>query len=133
MEEARSAYKKLKEDYDFLQEDYSNQQNIANDIRSEATNLLSEIKNISIRNDELIVENKRLKESAGANWEEAGNSVGVIDQGSITAYQHAVDELLLAARSDTPTNVLVAMKSIVITRKNITEDTENFEVLFKKK
>lgn len=112
-----------------MQEDYSNQQNIANDIRSEATNLLSEIKNISIRNDELIEENKVLKASSGANMasEESINAVGVIDQGSITAYQHAVDELLLAARSDTPTNVLVAMKSIVITCKNITEDTENFE------
>jgi hypothetical protein len=78
----------------------------------------------------LIEENKLLKArpSSTGKVEEHAKVVGVIDQGSITAYQHAVDELLLAARSDTPTNVLVAMKSIVITCKNITEDTENFEV-----
>ncbi|KAL3897860.1 MAG: hypothetical protein SGCHY_003132 [Lobulomycetales sp.] len=141
LEEIESAYKKLKEDYDFLQEDYTNQQNIANDIRSEATSLLSEIKNISLRNDELMQENKRLRAESASNPTGPGESsaysdtggtptasvVGVIDQASITAYQHAVDELLQAARSDTPTNVLVAMKSIVITCKNITEDTEYFE------
>ena len=121
-------YKKLQQDYAFLQEDYTNQQTIANDIRLEATNLLAEIKSISLRNDELSEENKRLKESSGSSGAAYDNSTGVIDQGSITAYQHAVDELLVAARSDTPKSVLVAMKSIVITCKNITEDTENFEV-----
>ncbi|KAJ3015900.1 component of the polarisome [Thoreauomyces humboldtii] len=52
---------------------------------------------------------------------------GVIDRNRISAYQSAVDDLLRAARSDIPTSVLVAMKSIVIACKNITEDTEDFE------
>ncbi|KAJ3044724.1 component of the polarisome [Rhizophlyctis rosea] len=57
----------------------------------------------------------------------AGDEDGIIDRSRVTAYQNAVGELLQAARSDTPTSVLVAMKGIVIACKNITEDTEAFE------
>ncbi|KAJ3043364.1 component of the polarisome, partial [Rhizophlyctis rosea] len=56
-----------------------------------------------------------------------GDEDGIIDRARVTAYQNAVGELLQAARSDTPTSVLVAMKGIVIACKNITEDTEAFE------
>lgn len=84
--------------------------------------MLQEIKAISQRNDELVEENKRLRMA------DRYDDIGVIDQNTVASYQQAVDELLRSARSDTPTSVLVAMKAIVIACKNITEDTENFEV-----
>ncbi|KAJ3290305.1 component of the polarisome [Borealophlyctis nickersoniae] len=147
-------HKKLKRDFDSLQDDYNNQQQIANDIRSEATNLLEEIRNLSRKNEELNAEKERdaqtirdLKEqlarakgqelqSAAYGGgrdrnmdasEEVGDDEGIIDRSRVAAYQNAVEELLQAARSDTPTSVLVAMKAIVIACKNITEDTENYE------
>jgi len=44
-------------------------------------------------------------------------------------YKEAVNELLLASKSDNPADVLVAMKSIVITCKNITEESDEYERL----
>ncbi|KAI9094657.1 hypothetical protein DFS34DRAFT_582702 [Phlyctochytrium arcticum] len=143
-------YTKLKEDFESLQDDYNNQQQIANDIRSEATNLLDEIKSLSRKNEELLAERekdrasiKQLREETrqrrmGDGQRDSPNidfgrddlgidDDGVIDRSRVAAYQTAVDDLLRAARSDVPTSVLVAMKSIVIACKNITEDTENFE------
>ncbi|KAJ3213298.1 component of the polarisome, partial [Clydaea vesicula] len=137
-QELNSEHKKLKEEYENLQDDYSNQQNIANDIRTEATNLLEEIKALSRRNDELMEENKNLKlqsdEKGGYskdkplyNEKNQEQYRDILNQETVASYQAAVGELLRAARSDTPTSVLVAMKSIVIACKDITEDTEAFE------
>jgi len=42
-------------------------------------------------------------------------------------YKEAVNELLKASKSDNPADVLVAMKSIVITCKNITEESDEYE------
>ncbi|ORX47905.1 hypothetical protein BCR36DRAFT_398356 [Piromyces finnis] len=44
-------------------------------------------------------------------------------------YKEAVNELLSASKSDNPADVLVAMKSIVITCKNITEESDEYERL----
>jgi len=44
-------------------------------------------------------------------------------------YREAVNELLEASRSENPADVLVAMKSIVITCKNITEESDEYERL----
>ncbi|KAK9767576.1 component of the polarisome [Basidiobolus ranarum] len=55
------------------------------------------------------------------------HSHGVIEVEKVTSYQVAVDDLLCAARSDTPTGVLMAMKSIVITCKALTESVEKHE------
>jgi len=52
---------------------------------------------------------------------------GVINEDRINAYEDAVNNLLDAKESEKPTNVLVAMKAIVISCKTITEDIENFE------
>lgn len=52
---------------------------------------------------------------------------GAIDEGKTTSYKDAVDGLKRAARSDNPTEVLIAMKSIVIACKSITEDVEIYE------
>lgn len=52
---------------------------------------------------------------------------GVLDRSRVASYQAAVDDLLNAARSDASTDVLVAMKSIVIACKTITEETESYE------
>ncbi|KAJ3330386.1 component of the polarisome [Blyttiomyces sp. JEL0837] len=129
-------YDKLKEDYDGLQDDYNNQQQIANDIRAEATNLLDEIKNLSRKNDELLAERDRYYNNGNPSNDRGAppgkpnlslEDNGIIDRARVTAYQTAVDDLLAATRSDSPTNILVAMKSIVIACKNITEDTEAFE------
>ncbi|KAJ3115385.1 component of the polarisome [Nowakowskiella sp. JEL0407] len=64
----------------------------------------------------------------GANGSSGvGEPTGVIARSRVTAYQSAVEDLLRAARSEYPTSVLVATKSIVIACKNITEDTERYE------
>ncbi|RIA81436.1 hypothetical protein C1645_837032 [Glomus cerebriforme] len=52
---------------------------------------------------------------------------GAIEETKIVSYQVAIDDLLRAGRSDTPANVLMAMKSIVIACKGITEEVENYE------
>ncbi|CAG8442542.1 17767_t:CDS:10 [Funneliformis caledonium] len=57
----------------------------------------------------------------------APTSDGAIDELKIINYQVAIDDLLRAGRSDAPTNVLMAMKSIVIISKSITEEVEYYE------
>ncbi|CAG8568124.1 289_t:CDS:10 [Acaulospora morrowiae] len=52
---------------------------------------------------------------------------GAIVESKIVAYQVAIDDLLRAGRSDAPANVLIAMKSIVIACKSITEDVDEYE------
>ncbi|KAL6594420.1 hypothetical protein LY90DRAFT_666950 [Neocallimastix californiae] len=44
-------------------------------------------------------------------------------------YREAVNELIEASKSENPADVLVAMKSIVITCKNITEESDEYERL----
>ncbi|CAI2167016.1 122_t:CDS:10 [Funneliformis geosporum] len=62
-----------------------------------------------------------------ANNSLAPTSGGAIDESKIINYQVAIDDLLRAGRSDAPTNVLLAMKSIVIVSKSITEEVESYE------
>ncbi|CAG8485028.1 4490_t:CDS:10 [Diversispora eburnea] len=52
---------------------------------------------------------------------------GAIDESKIIAYQISIDDLLRAGRSDVPANVLMAMKSIVIACKSITEEVDQYE------
>ncbi|KAJ3195899.1 component of the polarisome [Irineochytrium annulatum] len=131
---------RLKEDYDLLQEDFNSQQQTSNDIRTEASNLIEEIKDLTLKNDQMSAEidtlRKRLKDDqtpSKTSYPSAALSPrdqdtnGVIDRARVSAYQGAVDDLLRAARSDTPSSVLIAMKAIVIACKNITEDTEVYE------
>ncbi|KAJ3219198.1 component of the polarisome [Dinochytrium kinnereticum] len=148
---------RLKEDYDLLQEDFNNQQLTAQDIKAEASNLLEEIRELSGRNQQLTEELNALRKGrndemggakGGAKQQDYPNEGsprsynepkespsngnnnfgnGVIDRDRVSAYQSAVDDLLRAAR-EAPSSVLVAMKAIVIACKNITEDTEAYEV-----
>ncbi|GBB87270.1 hypothetical protein RclHR1_13700001, partial [Rhizophagus clarus] len=52
---------------------------------------------------------------------------GGIEETKIVSYQVAIDDLLRSGRSDDPTNVLMAMKSIVLACKGITEEVDNYE------
>jgi len=52
---------------------------------------------------------------------------GTIREDKIDDYEDAINHLIDAKESEKPTNVLVAMKDIVISCKTITEDIENFE------
>jgi len=45
----------------------------------------------------------------------------------VSSYREAVNQLLDASKSENPADVLVAMKSIVITCKNITEESDAYE------
>ncbi|KAJ3098420.1 component of the polarisome [Phlyctochytrium planicorne] len=131
---------RLKEDYDILQEDFNNQQLTAQEIKAEASNLLEEIKDLNAKNQQLTDENNALRKNTqrvdesprgdnGYNDSKSDGNIGsgVIDRERVSAYQGAVDDLLRAAR-EAPSNVLVAMKAIVIACKNITEDTESYEI-----
>ncbi|KAJ3241069.1 component of the polarisome [Chytriomyces hyalinus] len=126
-------YLKLKNKFDALQDDYNNQQQIASDIRTEATNLLEEIKSLTHKNEELSAQlaakaRQSIIATVGvAAADAAVEDSGVLDKMRLQAYYDAVDNLLQASKSKTPTSVLVAMKSIVIACKNITEDAELYE------
>ncbi|KAJ1915749.1 component of the polarisome [Tieghemiomyces parasiticus] len=52
---------------------------------------------------------------------------GGIDRARMSAFQQAIDELVRAGRSNQPTDVLVAMKSVVLACRAISEDTEQYE------
>lgn len=56
-----------------------------------------------------------------------GEGNGLLSKSRYTAYETAMENLLQAARGQTNTNILVAMKNIVVVCKNITEDAEVFE------
>jgi len=69
---------------------------------------------------------------APAQAEDNINNVAVkdcINPERFNNYKEAVNELLAASKSDNPADVLVAMKSIVITCKNITEESDEYERL----
>ncbi|KAJ3074588.1 Peroxisome biosynthesis protein pex1 [Podochytrium sp. JEL0797] len=119
----KEEHSKLQNKHEALQDDYSNQQQIASDIRTEATNLLEEIKTLTQKNEDLQAQISM--KNAGINT--APRESAVLDKMRLQAYYDGVDNLLVASRSKTPTSVLVAMKSIVIACKNITEDAELYE------
>ncbi len=144
------AHEKLQQEHKYLQEDYNSQQQIANDIRVEATHLLEEIKNLSRKNEELEtrhaqdlekmakLEQELKKEALTENKPQSFENVSIPIRSStspasplrpfrIEAYQQAIDDLLNASRGETPTNVLIAMKAVVLACKDITEDAEIFE------
>ncbi|ORY37675.1 hypothetical protein BCR33DRAFT_721394 [Rhizoclosmatium globosum] len=128
----KDEHAKLQNKFDALQDDYSTQQQIASDIRTEATSLLEEIKSLTQKNEELTAQlnaKNRANGIGGVNPEAlaAIHASGVLDKSRLQAYYDAVDTLLQASRSKTPTSVLVAMKAIVISCKNITEDAELYE------
>lgn len=52
---------------------------------------------------------------------------GVIADVSLTAFQSSIDELVAAARSKTPSNVLLAMKTVVLATTLITDDISRYE------
>ncbi|KAJ3108522.1 component of the polarisome, partial [Physocladia obscura] len=133
---------KLSSKFTALQEDFANQQQIASDIRTEATNLLNEIKTLTARNDELTAQIQRSNQqqrpdslplgasattASGDGVNPNGGGDIVLDKFRLQAYYESIDSLLAASTSKTPTSVLVAMKSIVIACKNITEDAELYE------
>ncbi|CAG8669860.1 31597_t:CDS:10 [Gigaspora margarita] len=146
---------KLEQDFGKLNENYRQQQEIANDVQKEASKLLEEIKSLSIKNDDLYSEKeqsiakiKSLSEEVN-EWKSKYEKVktelrnlkvdivndsslaptpdGAIDESRIVAYQVAIDDLLRAGRSEVSSNVLVAMKSIVIACKGITEEVDIYE------
>ncbi|WFD28550.1 component of the polarisome [Malassezia nana] len=52
---------------------------------------------------------------------------GAIADTNLQAFQSSIDELLSAARSPTPSNVLIAMKTVVLTTTLLTDDVAKFE------
>jgi len=52
---------------------------------------------------------------------------GAIADTNLQAFQSSIDELLAAARSATPSNVLIAMKTVVLTTTLLTDDVAKFE------
>ncbi|ORX76671.1 hypothetical protein BCR32DRAFT_283927 [Anaeromyces robustus] len=55
------------------------------------------------------------------------NARDCINPERVSSYREAVNQLLEASKSENPADVLVAMKSIVITCKNITEESDEYE------
>lgn len=52
---------------------------------------------------------------------------GAIADTNLQAFQSSIDELLSAARSPTPSNVLIAMKTVVLSTTLLTDDVAKFE------
>ncbi|WFD21048.1 component of the polarisome [Malassezia caprae] len=52
---------------------------------------------------------------------------GAIADTNLQAFQSSIDELLSAARSATPSNVLIAMKTVVLSTTLLTDDVAKFE------
>ena len=52
---------------------------------------------------------------------------GAIADVSLTAFQSSIDELVAAARSKTPSNVLLAMKTVVLATTLVTDDMAKYE------
>ncbi|KAJ3378195.1 component of the polarisome [Entophlyctis sp. JEL0112] len=132
----RGEYDALQTKYSALSDDFANQQQIARDIRTEATNLLNEIKSLTTRNEELTSQVRQMQaqgiavpsvQTSVVSASAANEAAGVVETSRIQAYYDAVDALLKASTSKTPTSVLVAMKAVVISCKNITEDAELYE------
>ena len=83
---------------------------------------------------EALLEIKRLK-GTGSNFSTSNtNSLAApvftysFDQNLFTNYMLSVDELHKAAKSNTASDVLIAMKSIVMNVRKISESADNFEV-----
>ncbi|KAJ1569780.1 component of the polarisome [Nowakowskiella sp. JEL0078] len=150
----KSEFDSLEQDYKGLQEDYNSQQQMIGEIRNEATNILEEHKLLEKTNEELKAERERnlqqirelidMKDSnsvrdthsSSGSQLQRSRSLGekiefenerIIGPSRMNSYNNAVEDLLRAARSDAPTSVLVAMKAIVLSCKEITESTERFE------
>ncbi|PWY99934.1 hypothetical protein BCV70DRAFT_231640 [Testicularia cyperi] len=56
----------------------------------------------------------------------ASDRGGIADV-NLTAFQSSIDELLAAARSKTPSNVLLSMKTVVLSTTLVTDDVAKFE------
>lgn len=56
----------------------------------------------------------------------ASDSGAIVDV-NLTAFQSSIDELLAAARSKTPSNVLLAMKTVVLATTLVTDDVAKYE------
>ncbi|WFD24728.1 component of the polarisome [Malassezia equina] len=52
---------------------------------------------------------------------------GAMADTNVQAFQSSIDELLAAARSSTPSNVLIAMKTVVLSTTLLTDDVAKFE------
>ena len=52
---------------------------------------------------------------------------GAIADTNLTSFQSSIDELLASSRSSTPSNVLVSMKSVVLSTTLITDDVAKYE------
>ncbi|KAN0062694.1 component of the polarisome [Thecaphora frezii] len=52
---------------------------------------------------------------------------GAIADVNLTAFQSSIDELLAAARSKTPSNVLLSMKTVVLATTLVTDDVAKYE------
>ncbi|KAF9912665.1 component of the polarisome [Lobosporangium transversale] len=55
------------------------------------------------------------------------NTSSVVHKDSLDSFRNAIDDLLIAARSDSSSSVLLGMKSVVIACKNVTEDVDDYE------
>eukprot|EP00842_Homolaphlyctis_polyrhiza_P004569 jgi/Hompol1/5112/HPOL_004157-RA len=154
-QELQSKYERLTQDYASLQDDYNEQQQIAADIRAEASHLLDECKTLTEKNNAQVEKinsqtdmiNKlkaQLESTAAANLTSSLSTkkranpnidfekddivdAGIVTMESIEAYTEAVSNLLAALRSETPTNILVGMKGIIIACRGITKDSEAYE------
>ncbi|KAF9913300.1 hypothetical protein EC991_000062 [Linnemannia zychae] len=76
------------------------------------------------------------REEDGDDWNQGRQQVrdsilvnpnSVVHQSSLATFRNAVDDLLSAGRSDSSSEVLLGMKSVVIACKTVTEDVEDYE------
>ncbi|KAI9327596.1 hypothetical protein DFJ73DRAFT_137277 [Zopfochytrium polystomum] len=146
------AHEVLKQEHLILEEEYKGQLMFSNEMKAEATRLAEEVRNLSKRNEELVADKAKLQAAAEAaaaaaasaarNLMASGGVPGsgastvgvsdpslptVIDNTRIAAYLTAISNLLVSTRSGSPTEILVAMKAVVLACKRITEDTEAYE------
>ncbi|KNC98726.1 uncharacterized protein SPPG_06404 [Spizellomyces punctatus DAOM BR117] len=150
----KQKYDVLLTDYETIQEELKAQEQAAEALRKDVNSLLEDVQTLSQKNQRLKEDKERDAETIRQLREEVerlGGEAGSVtastprtrndsakgdlffsaeDDGEdprILAYQDAAERLVIAARGSTPTNVLIAMKSVIISIKGITEDAERLE------
>ncbi|TPX72919.1 hypothetical protein SpCBS45565_g00392 [Spizellomyces sp. 'palustris'] len=152
--DVKQKYDVLLTDYETIQEELKAQEKAAEALRKDVNSLLEDVQTLSQKNQRLKEDKERDAETIRQLREEVerlGGEAGSVTASTprtrndsakgdlffsaeddaedprILAYQDAAERLVIAARGNTPTNVLVAMKSVIISIKGITEDAERLE------
>ena len=142
----KEKYDKLVHQHESLQDDFTQQQKvsqlfqqahvqIADSLRAEASNLLSEVKALTQKNKELEEKQTRISHAAATEplkSPEMSKSMRAEPFSSsantrLDQYYDSIKKLSQSARSDQPTAVLIAMKSVLIACKGVTQESESME------